>query len=187
MRQILITLICAAAAVMLGCVPSLQPFVTEKDAIFEPGLLGTWTKADSKQSATFTKADDGKSYNILATDDDGDPSKLEARLMRLGNDLFLDTTIKEVDDWKGNFAKFHLLPIHLLTKITLEGDTLRYATLDFSWAKELRKQKKLSIRHEVQDDMTVLTAPTKELQEFVRKHAAEKDAFQSPTELKRKK
>jgi hypothetical protein len=186
MRQTLITLVCAAAAVMLGCVPSLQPLVTDKDAIFEPGLLGTWTKADSKQSFIFTKADDGKSYNVLATDDEGDASKLEARLMRLGNDLFLDTTVKELD-WKGNFAKFHLLPAHLFTKITLEGDTLCYATLNFDWVKPLCEKKKLTLSHDIVNDMIVLTAPTNELQDFVRKHAAEKDVFQSPTELKRKK
>ncbi|MCX7824007.1 MAG: hypothetical protein N2689_00425, partial [Verrucomicrobiae bacterium] len=94
--------------------------------------------------------------------------------------------VKEVD-WKGDFAKIHMLPVHLFTKISLEGDTLRYATLKFDWVKQLRVDKKLAVRHEVQEDMTILTASTEELQDFLRKHAADPDAFQPPTELKRKK
>ena len=35
--------------------------------------------------------------------------------------------------------------------------------------------------------MIVLTAPTRELQEFIRAHADEKEAFQEPKELHRQK
>ncbi|MBI5396432.1 MAG: hypothetical protein HZA91_14150, partial [Verrucomicrobia bacterium] len=141
--------------------------------------------ADSKLSLTFTKTDDNH-YAIAATDEEGAASKLDGFLVRLGNDLFFDTTVKDVD-LKGNFAKFHLLPAHLFTKITLNGDTLSYATLNFDWIKKQNEAKKLALRHEVIEDIVVLTAPTKELQEFLRKNAGNADAFQKPTELKRRK
>lgn len=185
MKQAMLTAVCVVAAVMFGCVPSLQPLATEKERVFEPKLVGTWAKADGKLSLKFEKGDDN-AYKVVATDENGDASKLEAGLLRLGNDLFFDTTVDDVD-LKGDFAKFHLLPVHLFTKITLNGDTLTYATLNFDWLKKLREEKKLTIRHEVMNDMVVLTAPTKDLQEFLRKNANNTDAFQKPTELKRKK
>lgn len=184
MKRMMLAAVCAVAAVMFGCVPSLQPLATEKELVFEPKLIGSWVKPDSRLSLTFEKGDNN-TYKIVATDENGDAAKLTAGLVRLGNDLFFNTTVEDVD-LKGDFAKFHLLPVHLFTKITLAGDTLTYATLNFDWIKKLREENKLTIRHEVMNDMVVLTGATKELQEFLRKNAANTDAFQKPTELRRK-
>lgn len=185
MKRLMLATVCAVAAVMFGCVPSLQPLATEKEWVFEPKLIGAWAKADSKVSLRFEKGDDN-AYKVIATDESGNPAKLTAGLARIGDTLFLDTTVEDVD-LKGDFAKFHLLPVHLFTKITLAGDTLTYAPLNFDWLKKLREENKLAIRHEVMNDLVVLTAPTKELQEFLRKNTGNADAFQKPVELKRKK
>ncbi len=186
MKRMMLVAVCAAAAVMFGCVPSLQPLYTGKDLVFEPKLIGTWASADNKQALAFNKGSDDKSYEVLATDENGAVSKLDAHLVRLGNDLFFDTTVKDAD-LKGDFAKFHLLPAHLFTKITLSGDTLTYAALNFDWIKKQNEAKKLALRHEVIEATVVLTAPTKELREFLRKNAGTADAFQTPVEFKRKK
>jgi hypothetical protein len=185
MKRMMLAAVCILAAAMPGCVPSLQPIATEKDLVFELNLLGTWVEADGKSSFKFQKAAAGKGYEVIATNKEGNASKLEARLVRLGNDLFFDTTVRDLD-LKGSFAAFHLLPAHLFTKITLSGDTLSYATLNYNWVEKLGGEKKLAIRHETVKDLIVLTASTTELQQFLREHASDKDAFQTPIELKRK-
>jgi len=177
--------VCAAAAVMFGCVPSLQPLATEEEWVVEPKLVGTWVTPDSQLSLTFEKADNN-TYTVVATEGKSHVTKLVAGLIRLDDNLFCDTTVKDVD-LQGDLAKFHLLPVHLFTKITLANDTLTYATLNFDWLKKLREERKLALRHEMMNDGIVLTAPTKELQEFLRKHAGHPDAFQPPTALNRKK
>jgi hypothetical protein len=200
MRQLMLFLTCAVAAVMLGCVPSLQPLVTdEKELIFEPNLVGTWIKPDSRTSFKLEKgvakaADNSapttgeggdKAYTITATDDDGNVAKLVGGLVRLDNTLFFNTTV--LDSGVKGFTSCHMLPVHLFTRITLDGDTLTYATLDAEWMKKQHAEKKLAIRHELVNDTVVLTASTPEIREFLRKNAGNPDAFQKPTELKRKK
>ena len=31
-----------------GCVPSLQPLFTDRDLVFDPGLIGTWKDTDGE-------------------------------------------------------------------------------------------------------------------------------------------
>lgn len=187
MRHLMLFLTCAVAAVMLGCVPSLQPLYSEKDSILLAPLAGTWVSEDGKEKFTFKADEQEIKYEVACTDENGATGKLEARLLRLGKHLFLDTAVNDLPEVKHPYPKCHLLPVHLFTKITIEGDVLRYATLDFEWIKNGIEKKKITIRHEAMKDMTVLTASTKELQEFVSAHADEKDAFQTPKELRRKK
>ncbi|MBI5686460.1 MAG: hypothetical protein HZC54_15415 [Verrucomicrobia bacterium] len=187
MRQLMLLVTCAVAAVMLGCVPSLQPLYSEKDPILLASLAGTWVSADSKEKFIFKADEQEIKYEVTCTDQEGGTGKLEARLLRLGKHLFLDTTVSDLPEVKCAYPKCHLLPAHLFTKIEIEGDVLRYATLHFDWIKKGLEQKKITIRHEAVKDMTFLTASTKELQEFVLAHAGEKDAFQEPKELRRQK
>ena len=186
MRHLMLFLTCAAAAVMLGCVPSLQPLYLEKDPILLGPLAGTWVSEDGREKFTF-KADEKEiKYDITCVCEKG-TGRIEAHLLRLDKQLFLDTTVADLPEVLNEYPKFHLLPAHLFTKISIEGDVLRYATLNIEWIKKGIEQKKITLRHETVNDMTVLTAPTRELQEFIRAHAGEKDAFQEPKELRRKK
>lgn len=186
MRHVMLFLTCVAAAVMLGCVPSLQPLYSEKDPILLAPLAGAWVSEDGKDKFTF-KADEQEIKYVIACVSEKGTGKIEARLLRLGKHLFLDTTVDELSEVKNDYPKFHLLPVHLFTKISIEGDVLRYATLDFGWIKKCIEQKKITLRHEALKDMTLLTASTKELQEFIRAHADEKEAFQDLKELRRQK
>lgn len=186
MRQMMLFLTCVAAAVMLGCVPSLQPLYSEKDPILLAPLAGTWVSEDGKDKFTFKADEQEIKYEITCVSEKG-TGKIEAHLLRLGTDLFLDTTVDDLSEVKNDYPKFHLLPVHLFTKISIEGDVLRFATLDYGWIKKGIEQKKITLRHEKLKDMTLLTASTQELQEFIRAHADEKEAFQDPKELRRQK
>ena len=186
MRQVMLFLTCATAAVMLGCVPSLQPLYSEKDPILLAPLAGTWVSEDGKDKFNFKANEQDIKYEITCIGEKGS-GKLEARLLRLGKHLFLDTTVNDLPDTKNDYPKFHLLPVHLFTKISIEGDVLRYATLNVEWLKKVIEQNRATIRHETVNDMIVLTAPTGELQEFIRAHADEKESFQDTKELHRQK
>lgn len=187
MKQLVLVIVCTVAAVMLGCVPSLQPLYLDKDPILLAPLAGTWVSESGKEKFTFKVNEQEIKYEATCTDEEGGTGKLEARLLRLGKHTFLDTTVSDLPEVKCAYPKCHLLPVHLFTKITIEGDVLRYATLDFGWIKNGIEKKKLTLRHEAMKDMTFLTASTKELQEFVLAHADEKEVFQEPRTLRRQK
>ncbi len=186
MRQVLLFLTCVTAAAMLGCVPSLQPLYSDKDPILLPPLAGTWVSDDGKDKFTFKADDQDRKYDITCVSEKG-TGQIEARLLRLGGQLFLDTTVTDLPDTKSEYPKFHLLPVHLFTRISVEGDVLKYATLNIEWIKKGFDRNKLTLRHESTKDLIVLTAPTAELQDFIRAHADDKDAFQETKVLRRQK
>lgn len=164
------------AALAGGCVPSLNPLYTEKDLVFEPGLVGTWA-GDKDTTWTFEKRG-GKSYRLTYTEK-GVPARFEAHLVRLGGSLFLDTYPDGSEMPRNNFYRAHFIPAHFISKVELAGNELNLVLLNPDWMNKGIREKKLSIRHEpLGKDRLLLTASTAELQTFVRKYANDPKAFQ---------
>src|SRR5262245_42420187 len=74
------------ALALAACAPSLHPYFTDEDIVFDEGLLGMWVN-DSGENCLFTKSGDNN-YGLLFMD--GGPTRFEARLIELGGATFLD-------------------------------------------------------------------------------------------------
>jgi len=174
MRNFLKTsVVTLAALVLTSCAPSLHPFYTDKDIVFNDALLGAWVN-ESGDKCMFTKSGDNH-YDFLFVDDGS--SRFEARLIELGGVRFLDlypkTQVKNNDLCPVNFV-----PAHTLALLTISKDSISIAMMDVEWLKKLSDQNRLDLAHErLADAAIVLTAPTRELQTFVMKHAHDKEAF----------
>jgi len=168
------------ALAVTACAPSLHPFFTEKDIVFNESLLGVWIK-DSGEKCKFTKAGDDH-YELLYVDEE--PMWFEARLIDLGGATFLDLypklPSKHIDVDTGSFV-----PAHTLARVAIGKDSISIAFMDGDWLKQLSDQNQLDLAHErlylanegFTSDMVVLTAPTQELRAFALKHADSKEAF----------
>jgi hypothetical protein len=180
-----ILVVSAIALLLAGCVvPSLHPLFTEEDLVFDPNLVGTWAEDGDEDTWTFQEAGDN-AYEFTYTEK-GTPAQFQAHLARLDKFLFLDTYPQE-PDIENDLYKLHLIPAHNFFKIWIKGDTLRLASLDPDWLKDMIDQKKVNIAHERVDDSIVLTAPTKALQDFVLRYAEDAKAFPDTTDLLRQK
>src|SRR5262249_34183064 len=162
-----------AALSLTGCAPSLHPFFTEEDVVFNESLLGVWIN-DSDGICKFTKSADDH-YEFLFVDEE--PLRFEARLIELGGATFLDLHPKplgkDIDLYPAN-----LVPAHTLARVTIGKDSISIAIMDGDWLKQLSDRNQLTLAHERLDDgMIVLTAPTRELRAFALKHADSKEAF----------
>jgi hypothetical protein len=181
------------ALVLAGCVPSWNPFYTEKDLVFDPALVGTWRPVEAKESSKegweFSKTGD-KLYQLAQTDEEGRKAAFEARLFKLKDHLFLDLYLTKVegDEVKVNaWAGFSLVPAHLLLKMDLTEPALKLATVNPDWMKTFLKQHPKAIAHRVvSDGSIVLAASTEELQKFVLAHLDDQDFIGGPMEMKRK-
>ena len=186
-----IILLCAV--VVAGCVPSWNPFYTEKDLVFDLALVGTWSpsnaKEGSKETWTFTKESDTR-YRLQQTDEEGRTADFDARLVKLKERRFLDLYLTRVegDDVKLNaWASFSLVPAHLLLKVEQIQPALKIAAMNPDWMQKFLKQHPDAIAHRVvMEDNIVLTANTSELQKFVLAHADDADFFGGAMELKHK-
>ena len=93
---------------LAGCVPqdSLNPLFTDRDAVFDSALVGTWTGTTEDEdkdrgNLMFQESGEAPAYSLIATiDKDPDNGnqvqiKYKARLLRLGGFLFLDLAQSE--------------------------------------------------------------------------------------------
>ena len=174
MRKILNTsVVVLAALVLTSCAPSLNPFYTDKDIVFNDDLLGAWVN-DSGDKCMFTKSGDNH-YDFLFVDDG--LSRFEARLIELGGVKFLDLYPK-TQGKNSDLSPANFVPAHTLALLTISKDSISIAMMDVEWIKKLSDQNRLDLAHErLADGSIVLTAQTRELQAFVMKHADDKKLF----------
>lgn len=158
-----------------GCfVTSLHPLYFEENVVFEPELLGTWNMKDDDSNWMFKEDKDNK-YKLIIFDEKTS-GEFEAHLLRLGEHLFLDIFPEEPDEPENVMYYLHLVPTHSFYKVTMAGDSLALGNVDLELFEDWIEQKKADIKYEEFDDRYLLTAPTKELQEFYVKRA-EEDGF----------
>jgi len=185
------------AGLLGSCVPSLHPLYTDKELVFEEKLLGSWGK-ESDQAWKFEKGQEEKSYD-LTTDEKGKKGEFTVFLVKIQDVskadkekeaarpalLFLDLYPKEPKLETSDFYKFHLLPVHTFYKIEQIGPTLKMRAMNPDKLKKMLKDKPDLIKHEVRDDMVILTASTEQLQKFMLEHVNDEGLFAEPSEMER--
>src|SRR3954471_4781886 len=123
MKTRIFATVAAVAVVLCSCVPSVKPFYTKKDLVFERGLIGEWKDPKGDPTAprwNFEKNEDDNTYRLTLTHEDGATGKLWACLFRLEGNYFLDT-IPESWDSPTNQAPLvsaSLFPGHMLFRVS---------------------------------------------------------------------
>ena len=169
------------AILIMGCpARSLFPLFIENDLVFNPTLVGTWVDEKNKDTFTFQKSAE-KSYNVVGRDQKGDTVIYKVQLGKLGRFWFLDS----YPGWK--IGDHHIIATHIISKMWLEGDTLRIASLESDWLKKMIDSGKLKVSHALVEGDVILTASTKELQQLVLRFAEDNDAFPKPGKFIRMK
>jgi hypothetical protein len=182
MRYIALSVVLCVAFAMSACVPSLHALYTDKDVIFDAGLLGDWVeaKADSKGTLTISKAEAG-AYKVVSSDGK-DTSSFSGHLVKLADKRFLDLT-------GDSSVECHTLviPVHMWFLISQTGEKLQMRDFSDDWLGKLLKREPTALKHEFVDNDLVLTASTSELQSFVMLHVNTKGAFEEQVDYVRKK
>ncbi len=183
MKIITLTVLAALAVILLaGCVTSLHPLYTADDAYVDPFLVGTWNETNDDGVWVF-RIDGDNVYKVSYTTDN-QTDQFTGHLVRIGADRFLDLVPRE-PVCGGQFYKMHLVPSHSFLRIGQEGETLRFALLDYEWAKKALQEDRFAVGHQLIDDRLLLTSPTGELQAFVAQCAAIPEAWSDVVILQR--
>jgi hypothetical protein len=111
--------------------------------------------------------------------------------MQLGEYRFMDLCPDKssLDDLKRDeLYKAALIPGHLFLKVKQIKPTLQMAVMDSEWlGKLLEKQPKLLAHQKMEDGRILLTASTKALQGFMKKHWTNEGAWSGKTsDMKRR-
>jgi len=174
---------------LAGCVPSLHPLYTPKEVVYDPKLIGIWADSNSSDSGTWEfRAAEPNSYTMIYTDKDKKVGTFGVHLVKIDEMLFLDLFPTDPNLPQNGFYQLHLLPVHTFMKVDQIEPALKLRFMDVDkFTKRLEKNPAL-LKHEVLKDgeaKIVLTASTKELQEFMRKHAKDEGVFGEASDMKR--
>jgi hypothetical protein len=181
-----------ALALLSGCIPSLNPFYTEKDVVFDSHLVGEWQgqeNPDDKEMQTWKFEDAGnQAYKLSITEKDGKEGSFEAHLFQVKGERFLDLLPAscEFADKQAGLVNVAMFRGHLLARVPQLGAKLQLAFMDYDWFGNYLKENPKALAHHKEGDSIVLTASPRELQEFVLKHLGKGELFGEPGELARK-
>ena len=190
-KRLALWVVLGLGLVMAGCfMPSVYPFYTEKDLVFDEALMGTWAaadrKPDDKENWTFAKA--GATQYTFNINKEDETNVFSARLFKLKGFTFMDCL------YVGDLPKgLPGIPPHYLAKVTQIEPSLKLSTLSVDWLDTYLQTNPAAIQHILvydrpEDTNTahfVLTADTKELQRFILKHAADTNFWADFDEMKR--
>lgn len=176
-----------AAALLSACIPSVNPFYTNKDVRFEDRLLGVWRGTNSSegpQTWTFEKSGEN-AYALTIVEKENKAGKFSAHLFQLDNQFYMDLTAVECNfaTNQADLVGLSVFPGHLLVRVPQLEPELKLAFFDFDWLQKYLKANPKALASHVEGDRILLTAQTRDLQRFVLKHADE--LFQKPDQLVR--
>lgn len=201
MKKIVLTTAFALLLIFLSsCLTTLHPIFTEKDLAYDPKLIGTWnTENEGKKGKVIINnlatensvelpgnisAIKQQGYFIIYQDENGKVSdQYIAFLARIGKHLYFDyyPAEKKEDRKLDEFFGIHFVRMHTSYRVEiLKNGSFELSQLDGSYVKSLIDEKKIRISHETDaDDNTVITASTKELQQYLLKYGDEPSAYRS--------
>jgi hypothetical protein len=174
-----------AVLILTGCAtPSVNPVWSAERGISEPAIVGEWRPTKDGDKTTYTIAVKGDAYRMLARSiDPKEPEEweFEVRLAKLGEGKFAD--VSAAPESREQVSKRWgplFVPTHLFARYALEGDALRVWLVRREWLESSKlPQTTLS------KDVSLITAPTSELQKFLESSVGKPQAFGDVIELRR--
>jgi len=188
MKKILLPLL-GLVAIVAACVPSVNPFYTDKDVITDARIVGTWVEDENKDRPVtwlFT-ANTNRSYAVALTDDEKKTGNFEGHLFKLENGLFFDLTPTECNYATNQAALLGsaMIPGHLLLRVSFVDQNLKLAICNPDWVKKFLEKNPEAVAHRDLDGGIILTAETRALQKFVLKHLGKDELFGNDTSYHR--
>jgi len=180
-----------------GCEPqvSLFPIYTPRDTFFDKQLLGEWQiwsgtelkPGDSPGTIVFSASKTEYSYDVRMPFDAEKNVALitTARLVKLGNAVFVDFGTPNMDDLGSPFYPYPTVEGHVFGPLTIEGERAHIRLLSDDWTKNAIKTGKMPLAfHNVSG--IIVSAETPELRKFAADYAEDDAAFSEIYTLARK-
>ena len=171
-----------------SCIPSVNPFYTNKDTVFDDRLLGVWQEknADGEPQVWEYEHARGKTYKLTVTEPHGKRGEFTAQLFKLKGTYFLDL-IPQGCEYPANQAGLlnaAMFPGHLLLQVPQFEPELQLAGCNYDWLEKYLRENPGGLAYHEENKRFLLTDSTQNLQKFVLKHLTE--LFNSPGTLTRK-
>lgn len=197
-----------------GCfLKSVHPLVSQADSQLIEGLEGVW----QDEEATWYFINDITKFNeFMGTDEklfkDDDANELQnayyvfyetmfkgkpdttlfiGSTIELGDNYYLDLKVIQPGNGLPDLVNFHYFAVHTFSQISIQKNELNIELFNDEWIRDQLLNNRVRLKHERIDDgeepQVLVTASTKELQEFVKKYGENEKAYTDPMSLIRVK
>lgn len=157
-----------------GCFYTTNPIYTDKDIIFDQGLVGEWERDNGNTVLAFTRDGNGDRYR-LAYKSGAVTQEYVVHLVQLENQRFLDFYPASTGAPK---RLSPVLPLHAIARVNQDGSTLRLSFIDSEWMSR-------GLVPLVDQDL-VFTGTTEEAQQLLRKLSAFQSGAFIPVDYNRR-
>lgn len=150
-----------------GCVPSLHQLYTKQTLVYDDAICGKYQEGDNVWEFVPNSSD--KSYALTIHEKDNKISKLDAHLVEVQGQRFLDLyPAGDAELGCGDWLTYHMVPVHLFFHVSQTEPNLVLASMNPEQLTKLLKEKPDMIQHElIKDDRVVLTDTPEKLQKFL--------------------
>lgn len=204
-KTLLFLAVIGLASALVSCAPqmTLFPLHTPEDKVFDEQILGEWRQVDPEEQKaqtseaeksesiwTFARGKDGLSYDVkvLWIKGKGNDGLLStARIVKLGNFLFMDFQGRGEEDTNFGFYPFPVVNTHIIARIRADQRTLRFDFLSDDWITGRSKAGKPALATLDVEGQLLVTATTAELRSFALAHGEDTEAFSERYEFVRAK
>ena len=146
---------------------SLNPLVTNDNAVSEPAIVGHWHDFFD----VVVRQTGPTEYSVGGAKDDEDGTDvLQMRLTRVKGELLADLSSKAPRDSL-------LLPVHVIVRVCVNSDALRVAFFVTEWVRDQITRPGGPAHTLIEDRDLLLTCSTEELQTFLSRIVKEPQAF----------
>ena len=168
-----------AAAVLAGCVQSLNPFYTDDAKVTMPGINGAWTMLDDHGVPRKQKAWVFGDDEIVTYSDKGGSGTLDVVYFKVGDTTFMDTTAHSPDETVvSEWWTIHVSPVHLLCRIGTNDNRLILRPLNFDWLKEALSSNEVSLAVVTEKgDPALFYASPGDWMQFLKRYGTNDEAF----------
>jgi hypothetical protein len=169
--------------VLSNCVVSVNPVISEFDAIFDLSLLGNWEEVSGSDCAKISRAVDD-TYAIEYTSNEK-ISSFEARLGRLGEFLVLDVWPGTPSADQTQLYDALMIPGHALLTVEVSQDEIRVAWLEPDWLLRAIRSRQVQLIHRLSKEQLTLQGSTEQLRTEFLKYLGRSGVLSAPVTWRR--
>ncbi|MCA1733232.1 MAG: DUF4185 domain-containing protein, partial [Acidobacteria bacterium] len=177
----------ALSLILGGCVLSVEPVVSESDAIFDPRILGCWEEVDGSDRIRVTREDGEYAIEYMEGAEAAgkqETSTFGGRLGRLDEWTVLD--VWPTRQGELNAHDQMLLQGHLLVRLEIGSEEITTAIIDPDRMTEALAQGELSLAYTSKEgEPPILRGSSDELRSALGSYIAKPDVLQPPTVWRR--
>lgn len=177
-----------AAVLLAACIPSVNPFYTDKDVVYDQRLIGEWQeKAETNNPERWTfEQSTNKGYKLTVVEH-GKTGEFTAHLFKLKQEQFLDLIPSKCEfaTNQADLVNFSVFAGHLIARVPQIEPELKLAFCDFDWLEKYLAKNPGALAYHTEEKNMILTADTRDLQKFVLKHMGTNELFQEYGEMVR--